>query len=113
MWPTWKMIPAGWHHVMQVMLLSVALFVSTCTASGHSSSTPSALYPKRGYAGAEVSGNGGDGYWNMSPAVAGHPLMAAAGATARHPLHYFRSGRWESIWYRTDSIGPNEEPLPW
>jgi hypothetical protein len=41
MWPTWRTIPIRWHHIMRVMVVFVAFFVSACTGPGHSSSNPS------------------------------------------------------------------------
>jgi hypothetical protein len=63
MWPTWNPIPTTWHHIMRVMMVSVVVFVSGCTAPGHSLSTPSARTPTGGHEGAldAGDGNGGNG----------------------------------------------------
>ena len=41
MLPTWNDLPKWWHRVMLMVLVSVALCISACTAPGQSSSTPS------------------------------------------------------------------------
>jgi hypothetical protein len=61
MWPTWNSVSTRWHHILRVMVVSVALCVSACTGPGHSSSTPSANPSLGGYAGPKDSGNG-NGY---------------------------------------------------
>jgi hypothetical protein len=61
--PTANTLPAGWTYLMRVMMVSLALLVSVCTAPGHSSSTPSAHSPEGGRAGPMIQGDGdgGDG----------------------------------------------------
>jgi hypothetical protein len=61
MQPTWNTLPVGWTYMMRVVLVSIALFVSACTAPGHSISNPSGIPSEGGYAGPKGSGNG-DGY---------------------------------------------------
>jgi hypothetical protein len=61
MWPTRKILPSRWHHVMQVLLVFVALTVSGCIAPSHSSSPPSVYSPEGGLAGPITSGDGDDG----------------------------------------------------
>jgi hypothetical protein len=58
----WNTVPTWWKHVMRVVLIAVVLCVSACTTPGRSSSTPGALSPDGGQAGAVGSGNGGGGY---------------------------------------------------
>jgi hypothetical protein len=61
MWPTWNLLPARWPYVMRVMMVSLALSVSACTAPGHSSSGPAAHSPDGGLAGPLTSGDGDGG----------------------------------------------------
>jgi hypothetical protein len=58
MWPT---VPTWWNHVIRVMLVILLLFVSACTAPGHSRSNPSAHSLDGGLAGPLTSGNGDGG----------------------------------------------------
>jgi hypothetical protein len=46
--PTWISLPAGWTHVMRVVLVAVVLCMSACTTPGGSRSTPSGQPPEGG-----------------------------------------------------------------
>jgi hypothetical protein len=59
MWQAWNTVPTRWPHLRRVMVVSVGLFVSACTAPSRSGSAPAALPPEGGHAG---SGNGRGGY---------------------------------------------------
>jgi hypothetical protein len=59
--PIWNALPVGWTYMMRVVLVSIALFVSACTAPGHPISNPSGIPSEGGYAEPKGSGNG-DGY---------------------------------------------------
>ena|SRR5215510_180652 len=61
MWPTRKILPTWWHHVMRVLVVIVALTVSGCTARGHSSSVPAAYSPEEGLSGPMIQGDGNGG----------------------------------------------------
>jgi hypothetical protein len=62
MWPTWNTVFRWWKHGMQVGLIAAVVCVSACAAPGRSGSTPAALSPDAGQAGAVGSGDGGNGY---------------------------------------------------
>jgi hypothetical protein len=55
--PSWNTLPLGWTYMMRVVLVSIALFVSACTAPGHPISNPSDILSEGGYAGPKGSGN--------------------------------------------------------
>jgi hypothetical protein len=57
--PTWNSLPRGWHHILWVMLVSLALFMSACAVPGHSGSNPAPGHSEGTQAGAQDSGNGG------------------------------------------------------
>jgi hypothetical protein len=63
MWPTWNLlpVPARWTYVMRVMMVSLALSVSACTAPGHSLPNPPAHSGNEGLGGPLTSGDGDGG----------------------------------------------------
>ena len=62
MWHTWITFPRRWRHVIRMVLVAVVVCVSACSGPGRSGSTPAALSPDAGQAGAAGSGDGGNGY---------------------------------------------------
>ena len=63
MWPTWNTLPAGWTHVIRVLLVAAALCLSACTAHRQSISNPSGTPAEGEYAGPKDTGSGnGGGY---------------------------------------------------
>jgi hypothetical protein len=62
----WKTFLKRWNHIMRVVLLSMVLFISACTAPGRSISAPSGLSSEGGYTKSQVKGNGnGNGNGGM------------------------------------------------
>jgi hypothetical protein len=59
---TWNSVVTRWHGLMLVMVVSVGVCVSACTAPSSSSSHPTTIPSEGGYAGPKDSGNGGNGY---------------------------------------------------
>jgi hypothetical protein len=58
---TWNMFPTWGIHVIRAVLVSMILFVSSCTVPGRWSSTSPALTPDGGQVGPMIQGNGDSG----------------------------------------------------
>jgi hypothetical protein len=61
MWPTRTILPTQWRHVLRVLVVFLALFVSACTGPGHSGLTPSAHSLEGELAGPMIQGDGDGG----------------------------------------------------
>jgi hypothetical protein len=59
---TWNAVATRWHRLMLVMVVSVGVCVSACTAPSPSSSHPATIPSEGGSTGPKDSGNGAKGY---------------------------------------------------